>query len=222
MRFGPEEGPVVVMLLPLFEEHNRTRTFAVTMLRRLGDLGVAGVLPDVPGQGESPMPTSDTTIDAMRQAVAGLVEGIGMANRRCYGAAIRSGALLDATGDFAARWHFAPQPGASLLRELVRIKQAEIGLEKPLGDDWRHAATGLEVAGNTVSAAMLGELDTAHPCAPTEQMPVRTIRLENDLAMADLKLPGVALWRQSEPGNDEAFALALATDIANWVHACEG
>ncbi len=29
LRFGPDTGPVVILALPLFEEANRTRTFAV-------------------------------------------------------------------------------------------------------------------------------------------------------------------------------------------------
>src|SRR3546814_7989094 len=77
--------------------------------------------------------------------------------RACYGAGIRSGALLDALGLLFGRWHFAPQDGASLLRELTRIKSVEIG--KPLGEYWyfEHADEGVdpvpsvEIAGNVIA-----------------------------------------------------------------------
>ena len=40
LRFGPDAGPLVVAVLPLFEEANRTRAFLVAMLRALaGRLG---------------------------------------------------------------------------------------------------------------------------------------------------------------------------------------
>src|SRR3546814_21095544 len=56
LRFGPDTGPVVVLALTLFEEANRTRAFAVPMLRALAERGVASVLPALPGQGESAGP----------------------------------------------------------------------------------------------------------------------------------------------------------------------
>ena len=58
LRFGPDTGPVVILALPLFEEANRTRTFAVGLLRRLAERGIAGLLPDVPGQGLASRPTT--------------------------------------------------------------------------------------------------------------------------------------------------------------------
>jgi HAD superfamily hydrolase (TIGR01509 family) len=39
LRFGPAEGPLVVLAMPLFEEANRTRAFAVTLLRALAAAG---------------------------------------------------------------------------------------------------------------------------------------------------------------------------------------
>ena len=59
IRFGPSTGPVVVAVLPLFEEANRTRTFLTGVLRRLAERHIASVLPDLPGQGESLVPTEN-------------------------------------------------------------------------------------------------------------------------------------------------------------------
>ena len=40
IRTGPANGPVALFALPLFEEANRTRSFAVTILRALADRGI--------------------------------------------------------------------------------------------------------------------------------------------------------------------------------------
>src|ERR1700741_3511005 len=55
LRFGPDTGPVVIAVIPLFEEANRTRAFIVTILRALAGLGIASAVPDLPGTGESLM-----------------------------------------------------------------------------------------------------------------------------------------------------------------------
>ena len=67
---GPDTGPVAVVALPLFEEANRTRAFAVTICRALAKRGVASVLPDLPGQGESLVPTEAARLPDWRSAFA--------------------------------------------------------------------------------------------------------------------------------------------------------
>lgn len=192
LRFGPADGPVVVVAMPLFEEANRTRAFVVTVLRALAARGIGSALPDLPGTGESLVPTSEATLADMREAFAAVPGG--------YTLALRSGALLDA-GEREGRWHLAPQTGAELLRELERIRQA---------------GSGEDFGGNIVSAALLAELATAEPA------PARTVRLADDPREADLKLPGAPQWRRAEPGNDPTLAALLADDIAAWVRQCEG
>src|SRR6187551_1263766 len=59
LRFGPATGPVVIAVMPLFEEANRTRAFMVALLRALAERGVASVLPDLPGTGESLIETEN-------------------------------------------------------------------------------------------------------------------------------------------------------------------
>lgn len=192
LRFGPASGPVIVAALPLFEEANRTRTFVVTVLRALAERGIASVLPDLPGQGESMLPTEAATLAAMREAFAAVPGD--------YTLAIRSGALLDA-GVRKGRWHLAPQQGSELLRELNRLRQA--GGSEDFG-------------GNRLGATLLAEL------ADAASAPARTVRHESDAKPADLKVPGAPLWRRAEPDNDPALAILLADDIAAWVHTCEG
>ncbi|RYY24170.1 MAG: hypothetical protein EOP62_17910 [Sphingomonadales bacterium] len=191
LRFGPASGPVVVAALPLFEEANRTRTFVVTLLRALAERGIASALPDLPGQGESLIPTHAATLADTRAAFAEVAGD--------YTLAIRSGALLDA-GERKGRWHFAPQQGSELLRELTRL---------------RKAAGSEDFAGNRLSDALLAELEGA---ATAE---ARIVRHETDAKAADLKVPGAPLWRRAEPDNDPVLANLLADDIAAWVRACE-
>jgi hypothetical protein len=194
LRFGPATGPVVVAALPLFEEANRTRAFVVTILRALAARGIASALPDLPGQGESLIPTVEASIAAMRDAFAAVPGD--------YSIAIRSGAIVDA-GERKGHWHLAPQ-GPELLRDLDRVR----------------LASGAEVedfAGNIVTPAMMAEIQYCWPARAD-----RTVRLESDPGPADLKLPGAPQWRRAEPDNDPVLAALLANDIAAWVRQCEG
>jgi len=232
LRFGPDTGPVVVAALPLFEEANRTRAFVVTILRALAERGIASALPDLPGQGESLVPLRELSILKMQDAYASAVEVFDREGRRAYAASIRSGTLLDALGLMFGRWHFAPVEGAQLLRELTRIKQAEIGPSRRLGDCWFFDGNlpedaedpPIEIAGNLISTDILTELTVKTPFSSDDapEIPHRTVRLESDPKPADLRLPGAPLWRRAEPDNDPALATLLADDIAAWVRACEG
>ncbi|WP_168355956.1 hypothetical protein [Sphingomonas gei] len=198
LRFGPDTCPVVVAALPLFEEANRTRAFVVTILRALAERGIAGALPDLPGQGESLAPTDTVRLAHLRDAFAAATRHVG---GPAYALGIRSGALLDATATLGGRWHFTPSTGADLLRELERLRQA---------------GGGDAYGGNHLSPVLLGELPTAGIAALS-----RTIYLESDARPADRHVPGAPLWRRSEPDNNPALAASLAEDIAAWVRACE-
>jgi alpha-beta hydrolase superfamily lysophospholipase len=84
LRFGPATGPVVVVALPLFEEANRTRAFAVTICRALAKRGVASVLPDLPGQGESETPLESLSILDLQTAYDALITVPDSEGRRSY------------------------------------------------------------------------------------------------------------------------------------------
>jgi len=201
LRFGPDTGPLLVAALPLFEEANRTRTFIVTLLRALATRGIASVLPDVPGQGESTVPLA--TLPQMAEALA----AIRPQGRPTYAIGIRSGALLDGAAHRKARWHFAPQTGDELARILLRTWRAA-GHTGPHPDP-------IEIAGNLIPQALLASLRAATG-VPAD----RVVRLMTDPAEADRKIDAAPLWRRSEPGNDLALVEILADDIAAWLTRC--
>lgn len=215
LRFGPDTGPVVVVALPLFEEANRTRAFAVTILRALAQRGIAGALPDLPGQGESLLPTHETDLAKLRAAFAAAVASL---TGPTFTLALRSGTLLDSDAAVTARTHLSPMAGADLRRELIRARQAsarESG--EPFDPASLDTATdAIELAGNLVSPALLAQLTDATP-SPDR---TRTVRLATEAKPADAKLPGSPLWRRAEPDNDPAFAQAVADDIAQWIATC--
>nr|WP_218942893.1 hypothetical protein [Sphingomonas sp. R-74633] len=196
LRFGPADGPVVVAALPLFEEANRTRTFTVLLLRLLAERGIAGALPDLPGQGESLVPTAEIRLANLRAAYAAAARAAGSP---AFSLAIRSGALLDSGAVLAGRWHFAPQTGPELVRELARI---------------RTAGGGEDFGGNLLPTEFLTELDNAAPEAGY------TVRVDRDPKNADFRVDAAPLWRRAEPDNDPALAALLADNIAGWMRTC--
>ena len=218
LRFGPDTGPVVILALPLFEEANRTRTFAGGRLRRLAVRGIAGLLPDVPGQGESLVPLAGLSVPRMAGALTALTHHCLDNGRRAFAVGIRSGALLDTLAPCNGRWHLAPQDGGSLLRDLHRTWRAA-------GNDgdqpaMMYGADAVEIAGNVLSPDLLTSFSAA---APFDQpgIPSRVVRLSSDTAPADRHVDAAPLWRRAEPGDDPTLAELLADDIAAWIAACE-
>lgn len=218
LRFGPDTGPVAILALPLFEEANRTRTLAVGLLRRLAARGIAGLLPDVPGQGESQVPLADLMLLRMAEALEALTDRCLDDGRRTYAVGIRSGALLDFRALHSGRWHLAPQDGEALLRDLHRTWRAagHTGDRQAM----MYGADTVEVAGNILSPDLLTSLSAATPF-DQPGTPRRVIRLSSDPAPADRHVDAAPLWRRAEPGDDPALADALAADIADWIATCE-
>ena len=113
--FGPATGPVVLAVLPLFEEANRTRTFVSGLLRRLADRNIAGALPDLPGQGESLVPSENAMLAGWRTALASAANAAA-GERPVHILSFRGGALLDHGVKAASRWQLAPAKGEALVR----------------------------------------------------------------------------------------------------------
>lgn len=216
MRFGSGTGPVVVAVLPLFEEANRTRTFVTGMLRRLAERGIASALPDLPGQGESLIPTEYAMLAGWRAALAAAA-ATAADGRPVHLLSCRGGALLDHDVMAASRWHLAPAKGEALIRELFRTAAAA---GTPVDIDlvnYNDEGGPVTVAGNRLSRPLLRDLNAAD-CV--RDGVVRVVRLETDPAVADRKVDGAPLWRQSEPGDDPMLAATLSDDIADWIARC--
>jgi hypothetical protein len=221
LRFGPATGPVVIAAMPLFEEANRTRAFIFSILRMLAGHGIATALPDLPGTGESLTETEYASIKNWNKAFSSAVEFLKPESRPVHAIAVRGGALIDSTAPLASRWHFAPVAGEALVRDMLRARMAAamesgetIGAETiaPPGPP-------IELAGNRLSRALLAELEHS---VPSNEPPLRTVRLDTDTLPADRHFAGAPLWRRSEPGNDPDLARLLADDIAAWIATCAG
>jgi hypothetical protein len=195
LRFG-QDLPVTLAVLPaLFEEANRMRRFTVSVMRRLAERGIGTALPDFPGMGESLTPLASVCLADWHDFARDFA--------RHYPASIafRGGCLLDTP--FAHRWRLAPERGERLLRDMVRA--TAMGAGANAGEiDATARRDGARLAGSVFSAGLYNDLQAA------VQVP--------DAFVSSVE--GPKLWRLAEPGDDPAYAAAVADDIAGWVASC--
>ena len=203
MRIGARSGPPILLVPALFEEMNRTRALAAAILRALAARGHGCWLPDLKGTGESETDLHSGRWDDWRHDVAAASAHVEQAaGSPPLVASIRGGCLIDDAAAGIGWWRLAPVAGASLARDMVRAGLA-----------------GVEWAGYAPSAELRGRLEDA---TALDQVPLRVARLQSDAGTADVKLPGPALWRRSEPGASAELAEAAAADIASWYAQCAG
>lgn len=221
LRFGPTAGPTAIFAMPLFEEANRLRAFAVTLCRQLAARGIATALPDLPGQGESLLPTEDARLEHWRAAFAAAAYGLGPS---VHGIALRSGSVVDVDAALTSRWRLSPVAGAAVLADLRRaafVGTRARGETVPLQINTLDEAPIL-LAGNRIALPLFGALAEDDVVADATGIPLRTLRLASDRTPADRKIDAAPLWRRAEPGNDPALAATLADDIAEWIARCGG
>ncbi len=210
LRFGPEDGPLALVLPPLFEEANRTRHFLVQVMRGLGERGIASILPDLPGTNDSPVATVDARLADWQAAIGALPAPALIVS-------LRGGALLDGEAACERRWRLSPETGARVLRDMIRATAMTAGMKAGELDALaRLHPTAL--AGNLVHPALFAALDAA---TPTLGGAIRTLRLEDEAGDADARLSGTPLWRRAEPDHDPALAAAVVADIAEWMTSCD-
>lgn len=212
---GPGAPRATILIVPpLFEEANRTRRTLVLSMRALAAQGFAALLPDLPGQNESPVPLEQVDLACWRGALADVAASI---DGPVVIASIRGGALIDHRAKVAAWWRLAPAGGATLLRTLMRARVAadrEAGLGSSLESLQEDGKTApLLLAGNRLSPAMVAQL------GGTEVQPVAPLRTVA-LGGGSDAIPGTPLWLRAEPGEDTAMAAAVANDIAAWSKTC--
>ena len=219
LRFGPSTGPVAVVALPLFEEANRTRAFAVTICRMLAKRGVASVLPDLPGQGESLVPTEAARLPDWRAAFAAAAAHAGP---RVHSVVLRSGATVAGDVRAMSHWQLSPISGGTVLMGLQRTLVQNLwdaGKKASLKDFGPDSPPAI-YAGNRVGFPLFADL-LKDEDLPSTMVPTRTVRLDTDPKPADRHVPGTPLWRRAEPDNDPTLATLLADDIADWIASCE-
>jgi pimeloyl-ACP methyl ester carboxylesterase len=214
LRFGPADGPLVLFAMPLFEEANRTRAFVVSMLRALAGQGIASLLPDLPGTGESLTELEEVSASDWTEAFSAA-----SGSRPCHVAALRGGCLIAGNVPALSRWYFAPATGETVVRDLIRARQIADREEGGRfdADEADRDGPPIELAGNRVPRPLLRALREAEP---DEMPPCRIVRLDGDPHTADRHVPGTPLWRRSEPDNDPELAALLAEDLAAWIERC--
>lgn len=189
-----------VLIVPaLFDEGNKLRRFTLEVMRRLSGAGVGCVLPDLPGCNESLLPLPLQTPGAWRMAMAGAARHFGCT----HVLAMRGGALIAPT---MPGWHYAPVPGAILLRQMLRariLSSREAGREESQASLLAQGrAHGLDLAGYRLSAEFLSEF---------------MAMVADDAGMSTITqdlLGGPGLWLRAEAGEDAGQADALAAIIA--------
>ena len=201
MRLGRADAPAILFVPPLFEEMNRTRALIAAAMRRLAKRGHGCWLLDLSGTGESERGLAEIAWNDWCHDVMAAAAHIAKQARKPLIAAFRGGALLDDAAEARGHWRLAPVDGAAVTRDMVRS-----GL-----------AGGVEWAGYAPSAGLKAALEAARPAPVTR---LRTARLISDIAPADVKLAGPALWRRSEPGNSAELADAVAADLLKWSREC--
>lgn len=217
LREGPNSNGVRVLFVPpLFEEANRMRRTIVLTMRALAARGFASMIPDLPGQNDSLMPTDAASLTQWRSALQAAVTAEA---GPVVIASLRGGALLDNIAGPIGWWRLAPATGASLLRTMLRTQVAsdrEAGKTSSI-DGLMEQGRGetLLLAGNRLSPTMLSELQAA---TPAEVTPL----CERVLGTGDNALPGTPLWLRAEPGEDRDLAVAMANDLAIWAGQCDG
>lgn len=213
LRFGPSAGLLVAIVLPPFEEANRTRALMVNTARRMAAIGIGTVLPDLPGMGESMVPVGAVRLADWREALDAACASAG-ANAV---ASVRAAALIDTVADIR-HWRLAPQDGPRLLRELVRTRIAgarEDGRDLKSDDVTAAGRTeGVELSGHWLSPKLFADLEGA---AVPQHDDVRTVRLGGDAQLCDRLIDAAPPWRRAEPDADLALAGALACDLAEWL-----
>ena len=191
--------PRLLILPALFDEANRLRRFTVEVMRRLATRGIASVLPDLPGCGESLAPLEAQSLARWREAAAAAATHFAAS----HVLTIRASASLAPPG--LPGWHYAPSAPASQLRSLLRARilaRREAGVEETSAGLLAQGLTqGLELAGHRLGPHMLAGLsaETAPGTLPV-------------IVQSQLAAPG--LWLRAEPGEDPAQAETLVSIVA--------
>lgn len=195
--YGSGFARKVLIIPPLFDEHNKLRRQLIMVMRELAAGGVGSFLPDLPG-------TNESLIDLRKQSLTGWRKAIS-AFRSEYETdrffSVRSGAIL--VTEESVGLAYSPHSGAAHLRDMVRsrvLTSREAG--RHVSSDAVYAVArehGAALGGWEIGPQMFRELELAE--LPTSEK----------IAIVDHDgIGGPKLWLRAEAGSDTRQAVALA------------
>ena len=191
----------LLVIPPLFGEHNTMRRQLVEVIRRLDGAGVDAFLLDLPGCNESSTKLEEQSIKSWRSAVSIAEKHFGTTHIL----AVRGGALLVPRG--TPSFIYGPVKGHRILRAMVRARTVmaqEAGRTERIDELLASGRKeGLGLAGYRLGPDMIAELDEA------EFVPTPQTRL-----IEQVEIGGSPLWLRAEPTDDPEQADALAALIA--------
>ncbi len=194
----------LLVIPPLFDEHNKLRHQLVEVMRRLDMSDIDSFLFDLPGCNESTLLLSKQSLASWRNAVEAAISHF----RATHVLAVRGGGLL--VPDTISGWLYGPVAGKQLLRSMLRarvISSREAGTEESAETLSEIARSGgITLAGWTIGQDMFAELEASEKPVP-----------ENLVIIEQSSVGGSPLWLRAEPDYDAAQADALAALIADGI-----
>lgn len=199
----------LLVIPPLFDEHNKLRRQLVEIMHRLDLSGIDSVLPDLPGWNESRAPLKAQSLESWRAAIKAAVAHF----KPTRYLAVRAGTLLVPVG--LPGWDYAPVSGKQVLRGMVRariIASKEAGREETSDELMAMARNvGIELAGWHLGPDLVAQLETAEP----GESPIRSKIDQGTVG-------GKPLWLRAEPDEDPEQADAIAAIIAISIDSAGG
>ncbi|UIP05641.1 hypothetical protein LY632_07910 [Erythrobacter sp. SDW2] len=206
---GKDRRHRLLVIPPLFDEHNKLRRQLVEVMHRLDLSGIDCVLPDLPGWNESLAPLNEQTLDSWRAAIKAAVAYF----KPTRYLAVRAGTLLVPIG--LPGWDYAAVSGKQVLRGMVRahiIASKEAGREETSDELMAMARNvGIELAGWKLGPDLVTQLEVAEP----GESPIRSKIDQGTVG-------GKPLWLRAEPDEDPEQADAIAAIIAISIDSAGG
>ncbi len=200
-KFDHPGRPCVLVIPPLFDEHNKFRRQIIEIMRLLDDLEIGSAMPDLPGWNES-------TALLAQQSVGVWQAAMGAAASHCEATHVltfRAGVIFAPPS--LPGWAYAPQTGAKQLRSMIRaqvIAAREAGADESSDTLMQSAReSGMVLAGWDLGAQLVRELEQADE-----------VSLGSLTEITQSELGGRGLWLRAEPDEDPEQAAALATLVA--------
>ncbi|MEL7197272.1 MAG: hypothetical protein AAGL10_03065 [Pseudomonadota bacterium] len=198
---GDGSNASLLIIPPLFAEHNLMRRQLLLIMRALESFDIATHLPDLPGWNESTQPLHEQSLACWRS----MMEEVARQVEASHVLAVRSGALL--VPDKCEGWLYAPQSGVKLIRGMVRaqgISNREAGVDLSSEEMMENGRNqGITLAGWEIGAQLFRDLEGAEVNATLDI---------SEITQEDAGSPG--LWLRAEPDENTQQAIQIAEIIA--------